>query len=320
MKCDKLSASKIKTNKMCEFKYYLTYHLGIDLGTSFAAEQGSMVHVIFEKFGEAKRDGIKNPDIETKWYEYILYAYQKEGIWLLSDKALYREKACEGCQFHGIDNVCQLTNTDVSLFAGCPKDEFLDSIKLVEKIINDPGPNNPLNKEIIDVEQKFDLIIEDGNEKIPVNGIIDVVTKHSFDSIEIIDYKTGKHMMSYNECLKDPQLLIYNLAVNSQYKDYKNFFITINYLRANPITLCYEKEDLTKTTNSLIKNWYLIKGNQTPKRRCDRNDGTVVFDHICKYMCKPEICETHYKEFIDNGGIILPESQGERKKKTWIFE
>jgi len=317
MKIHSISASKIKTYKLCHFKYYLEYHLALDTGVSFAAEQGSMVHIILEKFGEAKRDGIEHPTIESTWYDEVLYAYREEELWKLSDKALNRDKACDSCGYYK-DGNCFVAGKSIDKFAGCPKNEFDDAIWLVEKVINDKSLQNPLNKTVLDVEQWFDIKIQDGDETIPVIGLIDIVTELDKDTIEIVDYKSGNYTQSYKECIKDPQLLIYHLATRRSYKDYKNILITIYYLRKKPLTLAFSPQDEKATENALKKYWYEIKADNSPKRRCDRMDGSIEFDHVCKYMCNPEMCKVQHKIFMENGGIILPPNERTKEKRQWL--
>lgn len=317
MKLNGLSASKVKTYKQCPFKFYMNYHLNIDLGTSFAAEQGSLVHIIFEKFGEARRDGIKDSYIESHWYEEMLYAYKEEEIWKLSKNALERKKECESCNYF-LNGSCDIVGKSIESFDGCPKDEWEDAISLVGKIINDTTIKSPLNKKIIDIEQLFEFKIKHKDEEIPVIGLMDVVSELNKETLEISDYKSGKHIMSYNECLKDPQLLIYHLAARKKYSQYKNIFVTIYYLRKEPITLAFSEKDEINTENALIKYWELIKNNDTPKRRCDRPDGSVNFDFMCKYMCNPTICAIHYENFKNNGSKILPHNDKKVEKKVWL--
>ena len=306
---------------MCEFKYYLNYHLSVLHKSSFAAEQGSMVHVIYEKFGEAKRDGIQNAPIETKWYDAVLHAYREQELWKMSEKAIIRDKDCESCSFFQKPNSsCFVNDLKIDEFDGCPKDEFDDAIWLVEKVINDKSVNNPLTKKVIDVEQRFDLVVKDGDIEIPIVGLMDIVTELDNETIEIVDYKSGKYAMSYNECLKDPQLLIYNFAANKIYKNYKNIFITIYYLRKRPITLSFEPKAVSGTESAIKKYWNLIGGNKSPKRRCDMPDGSVRFDHICKYMCDIETCKTHYKDFKENNHLLLPERESSARRTDWLSD
>lgn len=303
MRIFNVSASKIKAYKSCEFKYYLEYHRKLPQRVTFAAEQGTMIHVVLEKFGEAKKDNIIIPEIANTWYDEILHAYQENGIWKLSSKALERRKECNNCEYHK-DGRCFVANAPIDSFDGCPKTEFDDAIWLVEKIIKDDTNNNPLNKKVIDVENDFEICINDNGEEIPLIGIIDVVTELDKDTIEIIDYKTGTYTQSYNECTKDPQLLIYHLAARKIFKNYKNIFVTIYYLRKSPMTLSFSEKDEIGTENAIKNYWNAINENIHPKRRCDRRNG-IYFDHVCKYLCNPELCNAEHKKYVENNYKML---------------
>lgn len=310
MRIHSLSASKISTYKECNFKYYLGYHLGIDSGTNFAAENGSMIHEIFENIAKDKMQG-RDPTMLSEWYHRVLYAYRENELWKLSNKAIEKEKKCETCQYVD-EGRCTIVGKPIDKFKGCPKDIFNDTIKLVEKIINDKSIQNPLNKKIINVEDRFEITIEDGNEKIPVTGFIDIINELDKNTIEINDYKTGTKTKTYQECLKDPQLMIYHLAAKRTYKNYKNILVTIIFLRKEPITVCFNKSDEIATEASIKKYWYEIKNNVRPKRRCDNPDGSVTFDYYCKYLCDIKTCEKEYSKFVNNGYHILPEKEIEK--------
>lgn len=321
MKIYSLSASKIKTFKQCQFKYYLSYHLGLDLGTSFAAEQGNLVHVIFEKIGEDLKQGVplKESYMYNNWQKEVLYAYEKEGLWTLSPDAKNREKFCSGCEFN-LDGLCQLVGKPIDDFGGCPKNEYEDAIDLCKKVINNKEVLYPLDKKIINVEDSFKINIPDGNNSIVVNGIIDVVTELDQDTVEIVDYKSGKHEQSYNECKKDPQLLIYNLACRRNYSKYKNVFITIYYLRKKgPLTLTFEPKDEVGTENALKYYYEKISSINSPQRRCDKYGEGTSYDWACEKMCNIDICNKHFQEFKENGHKILdPPEKPERKRKKWL--
>lgn len=316
MKIIRLSASSIKTYISCPFKFYMEYHLALDSGTSFAAEQGSLVHLVFEKFGEAKRDGIENPPIESTWYDEILYAYKEEGLWKLSSKALQREKDCNNCQHYSNGN-CLIAGKPVDQFDGCPKDEFEEAIWLAETVINDDSVSAPLNKKVISVEEKFEHVIPFNGEDIVVVGFMDLVTELTEDAVEITDYKTGKFQMKDAECRSDPQLLIYHLVARSKYSKYKNVFITIHYLRSGPKTFAFGPKDEAGTTEAIKRYWKAIKEDESPKRRCDKGGETEKWDHVCKYMCNIELCKKNFLDMQKNGGKILP--AGERKDRQVLY-
>lgn len=319
MRCKSLSSSKIKTYKDCEFKFLIEYHLGLNTGKTFPAEQGSLVHYILERFALAIRDG-QDADghtlewLEANWIDLLFEGYPeysgemadgyrgKSPIWQLSAKAVDRAKSCDSCPFFK-DGECGVTGQDINDFRGCPKDEFEDAIWLVQEVINDNSCRNPLKKKIIAAEDRFTLVTfdEQGNE-ILTNGIMDLVLEHDSETIEVLDYKTGKHTQSYNECKKDPQFLIYALAAMDLYPQYKHVLLTAYYIRrkSGPITVEFDKEELEKAKNGIRFYANRIKKNRMPQRRCP--DPGVKFDHVCKYMCDPTLCNQVYKKFLEQGG------------------
>lgn len=73
--------------------------------------------------------------------------------------------------------------------------------------------NNPKNFNIIDLETRFNLDIEN----ITLAGIIDRIDKLNDGSFEIIDYKTSKKLPSQQEVDDDFQLSIYNMAITNRW-------------------------------------------------------------------------------------------------------
>ena len=53
MRIDRLSASKAKCWEMCPFKFFLDYIVKLPQKPSFAAELGSALHKIYERFAQA---------------------------------------------------------------------------------------------------------------------------------------------------------------------------------------------------------------------------------------------------------------------------
>jgi hypothetical protein len=301
--------------------------LGISQQKKFATEQGNLCHKIYEKIAKAKQAGVKKPKVLRKWVEMLVNVYRRDWgmidrfgkleklppLWTLSPKALAREKTCETCQ-HFVNNTetCWVAGRKVNDFKGCPKEEFEESAWLMEKVINDPE-FNPIHKKVIDTEQVFAYDLPDEREVIKVNGIIDLVVKLDEDSIEIIDYKTGKTGVydPYHSFFEDPQLLIYYMAARKLYEKYKNIFITIHFIkkRTGPMTFAFSDKDEQKIKGMLIARYAAIKNNVFPRRRCDRPNGMVRFDWKCEYMCNPEACVVEYDKMLKQGGVIDDEAK-----------
>lgn len=322
MKIFSLSASKIKSYKMCQFKYYMEYHLGLSTGTSFAAEQGNMVHVLFELAGQDIRDGKKPEDsyIINNWHKEVMHAYQQEGIWQLEPKVKDQVRECIGCDFHK-DGFCDLANLPLDDFEGCPKPQYEDAVWLTRQVLNHPNLEYPLDpgRKILDVEDVFKMQIPDGDEVITVNGIIDVVTELDKDTVEIVDYKTGRYIQSYNDCKKDPQLLIYNLAAQKKWRNYENFVITIFYLRKKPLHLTFNEKDLRGTELALKHYWHVIGANDSPQRIRDKPFMNRRDKVICEKMCDMALCDREFAKFRDNGYQCLPPPEKvDRNRKEWL--
>ncbi len=320
MKCSGLSASRDKTYGMCEFKYYLGYHLGLQEEKKFATEQGTFCHDIYETLALQLLEGQEDPEIMRTWFSKLLEAYQvtrkvknrfgyEEEIpplWTLSKKAIEREKTCDNCKYFS-DGNCWVVGKKIEDFEGCPRYEFDDSMWLIEKVIYHPGPLNPHNKKLIAAEDTFRLVLDDGaGAKININGIIDLVTELDEDSIEIEDYKTGRGTQTWRQCSEDIQFLIYYTAAREKYPQYKNVFVTAHYLKrktGRSPTVAFTDKDEAETRKRLVKRFHEIKNNRFPVRRCDRPSGFVKFDWVCNYMCDPEVCQREYEKVIKVGSI-----------------
>ena len=319
MKCTGLSASSYQTSSWCEFKYYLEQHLGIRGAAGFPAELGTLCHDLFEQIAQSTKDG-KSSDVVVNWMRLLLQAFREERVitnkfgaketipplWTLSKKILEREKMCESCPYF-VENKCWVTGKDISTFEGCPKWEFGDAAWLIERIIDTPE-YNPENQRIIDVERWFNLPIEYGGSTVNIRGFIDLVTENNKKIIEICDYKTGA-IKYYKECGKDMQLRMYHLAARQLYPDYEHIFVKMHYLKyKRPFVFAFGPEDEEETRRQLINRYEEIVANEFPTRRCDRNNGFVSFDFVCKYMCDMETCQEKFEQMIKKGEIEPPKT------------
>ena len=169
-------------------------------------------------------------------------------------------------------------------------------------VFNDPS-------KILDTEQQFKFDIEYDGKKHTVNGIIDLVIKLDDDTIEIVDYKTGRHKLSYNAAEKDIQLMLYYLAARTLYPEYKHHLVTIYYVQGGRKQLTPGFSDKTKEEieQRIATIWRAIEHEVLPTRIADKADGSFSPNHVCKYLCNIEACKDIYPRFIDyinRGGDI----------------
>ncbi len=85
-----------------------------------------------------------------------------------------------------------------------------------------------LNVKIIGIEQEFDLVTPEG---VRIYGFIDKLEEVDESTIRIVDYKTSRNPMSYDEARTDEQLSMYDLAVAIKYPQYTKRLLELRYLR-----------------------------------------------------------------------------------------
>lgn len=235
MKISKCSASSINTHSHCAFKYFLGYILKMESPSGKAALQGKIVHQVFEWMSLLKKRGKINVD----------------PMWLLNrawDKHISENKHIE---------IKRTTSRGEAA-------DFKKCRIAIEHILDD-NYYNPYRLKIIDAEKRFEIEIP-GNEwevvnengdkgQFTVRGFIDLVHEIDENTIEIIDWKTGKRVDFYTrkekdlyQLMKDIQPRIYHLASSELYKQYQNVLLTFYYIEdGGPITISLGLEDLAAT-------------------------------------------------------------------------
>ena len=201
---------------------------------------------------------------------------------------------------------------------------------------------DPRNRDILQPEQRFDIVIpkpwayykyqtktENLEGHLAIKGTIDLITKVNDNTIEIIDWKTGKRLdwatgqeKTLAKLQNDPQLRIYHYAVSQLYPQFEHIMVTINYINdGGAYTICYDKSDLSKTEDMLREKFQIIKNTEIPKLnkswKCSRlcHFGKTTFENtailpiveyrdnqVCKVDTMMTKCE-QLKHDIDISGI-----------------
>jgi len=278
------TASRIKTYKQCEFKYFLEYMVQYPpmRGDSIYTGKGSAVHEALEgwvnfKLGvEDKEDG---PLVEENWEETLRKYYEKSKLWTLDQRTPDKQgnprgfphpvvKTCESCPWATKDNRCEISNAAIEATDGCPRPNFEDDIALVNRTLSrtDYAPlavddDGKFTNKIVGAEVPFDMVI-DG---IRVRGIMDLVLECNKDTIEVCDYKTGKSM-SYTAASNDAQVRIYAKVARILFPQYKYVCVTLFYLRKTEVTVPLSVEDDVDTMRSLKLRAKQIMENEDPRQ------------------------------------------------------
>jgi len=261
----------------CEMSYFLTYVLGYQQDSGKKAELGTIVHKTLEVFASIKK-ALQESGQRQKFLEInddAIGKYRIEKNKLLLD-----------------ETVEDVLEKSFNYYSSISKHEWSTSdrsecLKLVLNTINfNNGQFDPRLSNIIDPEPHFDIPIDeewakftyeiDGkmvNGQLAIKGTIDLVTKVSDDTIEVIDYKTGKRLdwatgeeKDYEKLSKDPQLLLYNYAISKLYPQYKQAIMTIFFIKdGGPFSMCFDKSDQEKFIEMLKNRYEEIKSSVMPK-------------------------------------------------------
>jgi hypothetical protein len=146
---------------------------------------------------------------------------------------------------------------------------------------------DPRNRNILMPEQHFDFEIKkpwskysynltDGSVlegNLAMKGTIDLITLVNEDTIEVIDWKTGKRLdwatgqeKTQEKLENDPQLRIYHYAIKHLYPHIKNIIFSIYFINdGGPFSICFHDSDITETENILRRKFDIIKQTTKPK-------------------------------------------------------
>lgn len=146
--------------------------------------------------------------------------------------------------------------------------------------------NPPWNYNVLDLESRFEVAIEDDslNEPCVLTGVIDRFDKLDEDTYEIIDYKTGKKLPSQDDIDRDLQMSIYNLGLIKRWPHLKDKKIKLSfyYLKhGEKITTSREEKDLEETKNKIVN---LIKDIKQKERENNFPATPTILCNWCGYQ------------------------------------
>jgi len=248
MRISKCSASAIKTYYHCPFKYMLEQLLKIRPPTGKAALQGTIVHQVFEWMAKLKKKDKTHID----------------PMWLLDQAWIWHTKL----------------NPHIAIRRETSRGEAADFKKCrlcIEHIVN--SDFNPYKMKIIDAERWFEIQLEGddwectdefhNNTQFTNRGLMDLVHEIDENTIEIVDWKTGKREDFYTrkeydfkKLLEDIQLRLYHFAACKLYPQYKNILITFHFiLDGGPITIPPTDYEIPLTIEALSKFFSTVKAD-----------------------------------------------------------
>jgi hypothetical protein len=253
---------------MCEQQYFIEYVLGWRGPSGQKADKGTIVHKVLEILAVIKKG-------------------QQDGLTEIDDDVVGHIDV----NSYNLDTITQKVYkhyTERSPHHKWAPKDYKDCHSWVYKAIElNNGMFDPRNRNILMPEQHFDFEIKkpwskysynltDGSVlegNLAMKGTIDLITLVNEDTIEVIDWKTGKRLdwatgqeKTQEKLENDPQLRIYHYAIKHLYPNIKNIIFSIYFINdGGPFSICFHDSDIAETENILRRKFDIIKQTTKPK-------------------------------------------------------
>jgi hypothetical protein len=261
----------------CEMQYFITYVLGHQPSSGKKAELGTMAHKVMEVLAGLKK-------------------YQQDNtrakILVVNDDALGEVKFPKKSLMSN-ETVDKLIGMSIEAYSQKSHHKFYKGDK-EDVIIHHPEPHFdiPIEEDWAKFEYEIDGKKIQG--QLAIKGTIDLVTLINDDTIEVIDWKTGRRMdwatgeeKDYKKLENDAQLLLYFYAISKLYPEFPNRIMSIFFYKNKegdvdpaPFSLCFGPEDEKRFLEMLKERVTEIRNNVKPKPV----DSTRT-NFKCKYLC-----------------------------------
>lgn len=298
MICTYVRSSSYNNYDYCQMQYFINYVLGWPSDSNKKADLGTMAHKVMEALAalkqyEQEKPKVKNLSIEDDVLGKVKVSTDlfrtNEFVEILSDLSFkkYSEK------FSGHDW----------------SDSDRKEVHKIARVFIDynSGQFDPRYRRILAPEQHFDIEIEedwakfeyeiDGKKiegRLAIKGTIDLMTLASDDTIEVVDWKSGRRMnwatgeeKCYKKLSEDPQLMLYHYAISKLFPQYPNKIMSIFFCKSvsgaydpKPFSLCFDQSTSDKFLGMLKNRFQEIRANKSPSLLDPRR-----YDFKCKKMC-----------------------------------
>lgn len=252
---------------MCEQQYFIEYVLGQRSPSNKKADKGTICHKVLEILADIKLAMQENKSlIQNDIMGTIdIYNYDLNTI---------------------TDGVYKYYTSKFTHHEWDQKD-LKDCHKWVDKaLVDHNGIFDPRSREIFQSEQHFDITINkpwanyefktpDGiiTGQLAIKGTIDLITKVNDNTLEVIDWKTGRRLdwatgqeKTLEKLYQDPQLKIYHYALSMLYPEYENIIMSIDFINdGGAFSMCFSKQDLASTEDLIRKKFNDIKNSKRPR-------------------------------------------------------
>lgn len=316
MICTYVRSSSYNNYDFCQMQYFLTYNLGWPSDNGKKAEMGTMAHKAMEILA-----GLKKFEQNKPKNKYLIVEDDKCGkIRIHKDRLRTNEF------------IDELTEQAIEVYAEPSKHKYSKKDRgevraTVECFLTwNDSQFDPRERNIYYPEPHFDLPIEEDWAKfdfvdangvtqkgqLAVKGTIDLVTLLNKDTIEVVDWKSGRRLnwatgeeKTYEKMMNDPQLLLYFYAMSKMFPEFPNRIMSIFFYKdvdgkidPTPYSFCFTKEDEDRFLEMLRKQVESIRKNISPQVLDPRRS-----DFRCKYLC--HFCKNSFEGETDSMCITI---------------
>lgn len=260
-------SSSYNTHSLCEQQYFGEYVLGWRGLSGQKADKGTITHKVLEILAvikKAEQDGLQNVEDDVVGMINI-NQYDLDKI---------------------IEQVYEYYTQKTQHHKWSEKDHKDCRAWVYKAIEFNNGMFDPRNRNVLCPEQHFDFEISKpwakysykiGNQTLSGNlalkGTIDLITLVNENTIEIIDWKTGRRLdwatgqeKTQEKLESDPQLRIYHYAIKHLYPHINHIMFSIYFINdGGPFTICFNDSDLSETENMLRSKFEAIKSSRKPR-------------------------------------------------------
>ena len=308
-------SSSYNNYEYCEMQYFMTYVLGYQSKSGKKADMGTMVHKVMEVLAGLKKYEQDKPKVK---------------FLKVDDDAIGKFK-CKKEELHTEELVNKLIDLSIDSYEAKSAHSFnkTDRSEIAKTawcfLTHSDGQFDPRLRDIHYPEPHFDIPIEedwakfeyeiDGKKvsgRLAIKGTIDLVTRINDDTIEVVDWKTGRRMdwatgevKDYKKLENDPQLLLYYYAISKLYPEFPNRIMSIFFYKdkdgepdPSPFSLCFSPEDEGRFLEMLKNRVQEIRQNIAPKP-LDPNRNHWKCARLCHF------CKTKWGDTDDNMCIYI---------------
>lgn len=258
----------------CEMQFYINYILGIERSAGLKAEKGTILHKVMEILAALKLDSQNHdkPKLSASDKAFGDNPLEIDRDYLLSSSLAM-----------GILDKVFAYYTGKSQYGYTQKDYNDIADWMLTIISHKKGMFDPRKRTIYATEKGFDIPVEKAwaqislpdNTKanLAIKGTIDLITQVDDNTLEIIDWKTGKRYdwakgeeKTYEKLCKDQQLMLYYWAAKKLFPQFETILVTIYFINdGGPFTIVFDEKTLSEIEKKFESAFKRIKSNNMPK-------------------------------------------------------